>query len=108
MARTRVYYGKIMNGYEFVDFMRKFNWRSYGRFYKPYGLDKNTRQRYAKYHIDRNRFEGWKNWFDKTFPEDTFNEKYLITYYVSENNNAAKEDVIWWLEENGFKRIDVE
>ena len=76
MVERRVY-GRRMNGYEYIEFMRQFNFkdergRYIGEFHRPTSI--------GQMRVDKRKFEGWKYWFDRPYPVDILDEEILITY----------------------------
>lgn len=78
--RKYVTFYKIMSGYEFIEFMKKFGWKHNGKYLKPHSDLSFSTCGYAALSETRRKFEGWDYWFGRCFPTDVLHEKTKITY----------------------------
>ncbi len=94
---------RVMNGYEFIEFMRKFGWKHNGKYYKPHeDLSFNTIGYYSL-SCNRRKFEGWDFWFGRLYPTEYLNEETEITYTLLEKKGEyTYEGVKKVLLNNGF------
>lgn len=109
MGKQRmITYSRTMNGYEFIEFMRKFGWKHNGKYLKPHKDLGGGEYGPGYYRLSgtRRKFEGWEYWFDRPFPTDILHEETEITYAMS-----ASKELTWTFEEvekilyrNGFSR----
>lgn len=100
MNQEIVTFYRIMNGYEFIEFMRKFGWKKKGCYKKQTLTDDSYI--YYTFSNSKKNFEGWRYWFDAPFPTDLFDEEQKITFSMSTNRRGyfgIKEI----LENNGFR-----
>lgn len=102
MKETAIY-GRRMNGYEFIEFMRQFNFKDEkGRYIGQFQRPKSIGQRL----IDKKKFEGWKYWFDRTNPMDVLDEEILITYSYTYTCTYYIGRIDEFLRENGFELLE--
>lgn len=82
MKRKMVTFSRVMNGYEFIEFMRKFGWKHNGKYYKPHeDLSLNVTG-YDILSRTRRKFEGWDFWFGRLYPTECLDEETEITYTI--------------------------
>lgn len=98
----RKVYGRRMNGYDYIEFMRQFNFkdergRYIGEFHRPTSIGQRQ--------VGKKKFEGWKYWFDRPYPDDVLDEEILITYSRTLRGNRYTyfyDYVNEFLTSNGF------
>lgn len=100
MKQKMVTFYRIMNGYEFIEFMRKFGWKHNGHYKKQTLTDDELA--YYKLSSMRKKFEGWEYWFNAPFPTDLFKDEQEITFRIQRSRWCYWniEDV---LHKNGFR-----
>lgn len=84
MKRKMVTFGRVMNGYEFIEFMRKFGWKHNGQYYKPHNDLAFNAAGYCRLSETRRKFEGWDFWFGRLYPMECLDEETEITYTMLE------------------------
>ena len=102
IMKKLVEFYRVMSGYEFIEFMRKFGWKHNGLYQKPSEDMEPKSQGYQKLSETRKKFEGWDYWFGRCFPVDVLDEEHAITYAISKTNKYF-DDVKTILVRNGFK-----
>lgn len=108
--KKKVTFYRVMNGYEFIEFMRNFGWRNNGKYQKPHPDLFPMTTAYRKLSDTRKKFEGWDFWFGRCFPTDFLNEETEITYTINVNGrNDTYKRIKDILLKNGFaERIEGE
>lgn len=103
MKKRMVTFSRVMNGYEFIEFMRKFGWKHNGKYYKPHEDLNFSSIGYSILSNTRRKFEGWDFWFGRLYPMECLDEETEITYTLLERNGRYNyEHVKEVLLRNGF------
>lgn len=100
--KNKTTFYRIMNGYEFIEFMRKFGWKHNGKYIIPDPDLAKHPGAYYKLSNTRRKFEGWEFWFSRPFPTDILYEETEITYTLR-NDVYLFERIEEILLRNGFK-----
>lgn len=104
MSRAKnVTFYKVMTGYEFIEFMRKFGWKHNGKYHKPHKDVSFSAAGYYRLSETRRNFEGWDYWFGRCFPTDVLDEETEITYSCDKMHNGNFEAIKAVLLHNGFQ-----
>lgn len=98
MGKQALIYEKIMTGYEFIEFMRSFNWKGKdGKYLTGYHKPMIVEAR-----INKKNFQGWEYWFDRRYPEDVLLERRVITYPYCPQRDTYARKVHIFLVNKGF------
>lgn len=102
MRRNVKIYEKIMDGYEFIEFMKSFNWKNeHGKYMTNYHSPE-----IGESLINKKNFQGWDYWFDRPYPEDVLREKRAITYLYYPQKQYCAIRVNTFLTKCGFKLLN--
>lgn len=111
MNKKRIYFGRIMTGYEFIELMREFRWRDpktgkkLGK-WAPFSKDGLSQDEIDGSLVNRKRFEGWEYWFGRVYPDEVLHEERIITYWLCNTDSTNGRCISRFLKKKGFHEIE--